>query len=65
MSIMARISSKKQKQIITTLDLSEIIQNKKVIPTPSYENDKEYRFIVQTRGSIFTKAMKRSKPPRF
>lgn len=65
MSIMVRFKSKKQKQIITTFDLGAIIQKQKAIPTPAYENDKEYRFIVQPRGSIFTKAAKRSKAPKF
>lgn len=65
MSFMSKFNSKNQKQIITTFDLGNMMQHKKIIPTPSYEKDKEYRFIVQKRGSIFSSVIKRSKPPRF
>ena len=35
------LKMKKEKEIITTLDLSEIIQEKKMIPIPNYEKIKE------------------------
>ena len=35
-----------------------------MIPTPDYEKEKEYRFIIQGR-SVFSKKAKRSKPHKF
>ena len=32
---------KKQKEIITTLDLGDIVYEKKAVPTPSYKNLRE------------------------
>ncbi len=51
---------RKEKEIITTLVLGEHILKTNIIPTPNYEKEKEYGFIVQSRGDIFQK----KNPPR-
>lgn len=65
MDFMIRFKPKKEKQIITTYDLGDIVYTRKAVPTPAYERNKEYRFIIQTRGSIFSRGLKRNKPPKF
>lgn len=61
---MFRTKNKKIPSVITTHTLGKIILEQKIVPTPLYTSGREISYIVQPRGTIFTK-LKRGKTPKF
>lgn len=56
---MFNVRRKKSKNILTTYDLGEYILKKKNVPTPVYSKGEESSYVVQTRGTIFSKIKRR------
>ena len=65
-NLMSKVSKPKEHTVITTKDLKNVMFKERKIPTPAYQYNKEYGFIVQTRGTIFSeKNITRNKSPKF
>lgn len=58
------MNKKKIPSIVTTHNLGKIILDKKVVPTPIYTSGRETSYIVQPRGTIFSK-IRPGKSPKF